>query len=443
MWLWVSAAMAGDSLLSSDATVVTLDNGLRVVLEEQRRTDTVALHLRMGVGAHDEGDGEQGCAHLFEHLMFEGSANVGAGEFDSLLTAAGGDNNAWTSEDITAYHMSFPSGAADLALYLESDRLGFLSSGVNAENVANQSSVVLQERAEGYAEPHGKDWDAFNRLLWPVGHPYHVPIIGTVADVEGFSVDGTRDFWQRHYRTQNAVLALVGNFDGDEMAEKVTWWFSDVPDRGAPVPRAADVPLPDTGADGVIEDRIEDWGLWMGWVTPDRLHPDAAAFEVLSYVLSYGRGTRLDEKLYFRGPASETWAWLSAGDLGSPFIIYVAATKPKLKPMARKVDKVLASISKKPPTAAELERARAAIRASMLSGMESPEGRAEMLADCVADFGKADCATERWEALAAVTAEDIVRVTEAWLTPERRVTLSVIPNGQGGALSGAAPVELP
>ena len=444
LWWLISSATAADPLLETDATVITLDNGLRVVLESQRRTDTVALHLRMGVGAHDERSGEQGCAHLFEHLMFEGSANVGAGEFDTLLTAAGGSNNAWTSEDITAYHMTFPSGAADLALYLESDRLGFLSAGVTEENVANQRSVVLQERAEGYAEPHGRDWDAFSRLLWPAGHPYHVPIIGTVADVEGFTVAGTRDFWQRHYRTRNAVLSLVGNFDVAEMEQQVRWWFSDVPDRGAPAPRAADVPLPVTGGNGLVEDRIEDWGLWMGWVTPDRLHADAAALEVLSYVLSYGRGTRLDDALYFdRSLASETWAWLSRGDLGSPFVIYAAATKPRLEKIARRTDKVLASISRDPPSPAELTRAKAAIKAGTLSYLESPEGRAETLADCVADFGKPDCAAEQLARIEAVTAEDLVRVTETWLTPERRVTLSVVPEGQGGALPGARPVELP
>lgn len=444
MWWWASLAMASDPLLETDATVVTLDSGLRVVLESQRRTDTVALHLRMGVGARDELDGELGCAHLFEHLMFEGSENVPGGQFDTLLTAAGGSNNAWTSEDITAYHMSFPAGAADLALYLESDRLGFLSAGVTEENVANQRSVVLQERAEGYAEPHGRDWDAFNRLIWPEGHPYHVPIIGTVADIEGFSVDGTRTFWDNHYRTQNAVLALVGNFSVDEMEEKVRWWFSDVPDRGASPERAADVPLPDGGADGMLEDRIEDWALWVGWTTPHRLHEDAAALEVLSYVLSYGRGTRLDDALYYdRRLASESWAWLSAGDLGSPFVIYAAANKSKIAKMDKHIDKVIASVVSSPPTDAELERAKAAIRADLLSQLERPEGRAEWLADCVADYGRPDCMAEHAARYAAVTSEDLVRVTQAWLTPERKVTLSVIPEGRGGALPDAVTVELP
>lgn len=443
MW-WISVAMASDPLLETDATVFTLDNGLRVILEEQRRTDVVALHMRMGVAARDEVDGELGCAHLFEHLMFEGSENVPGGQFDALLTAAGGGNNAWTSEDITAYHMTFPSGATDLALYLESDRLGFLSAGVTAENVANQRSVVLQERAEGYAQPHGRDWDAFTRLMWPEGHPYHVPIIGTVADIEGFSVEGTQNFWEKHYRSQNAVLALVGNFDTAEMEERIRFWYSDVPDRGEAPQRQADVPLPEHNVNGYIEDRIEDWGMMMGWNTPPRLHEDSAALEVLSYVLSYGRGTRLDDAMYYNlRYGTESWAWLNGGDIGSGFVIYVAANKSKLVPMAKRVNKVLASVISSPPTPEEMSRAIASIRAEYLSSIEQPEGRAEVLADCLADYGRPDCMAERLAAYEAVTAADLARVTQEWLSPDRRVTLSVVPEGRGGALPNSVPVELP
>ena len=443
--LWLIPTAFASSLLTSDATVTVLDNGLTVILEEARRTDTVALHLRFGVGSRDEVDGERGCAHLFEHLMFEGSASVPGASFDEWLTQAGGSNNAWTSEDVTAYHMSFPSGAAELALFLESDRLGFLSAGVTEENVANQRDVVLQERAEGYADPHGRDWDAFSRLMWPVGHPYHVPIIGTVADVSGFTVDGTQDFWRRHYRPDNAVLALVGNFDTEEMLERVTWWFSDVPTKPAPEqPRVSELALSPTGANGVLEDAIEDWGLWMGWAVPHGLHPDAAAMETLSYILSYGRGTRLDDAMYYkRRVANETWAWLSTGELASQFIVYTASVKSRIPRMARMIEAVLADVVANPPTEDELHRAQAVMLASTLDSLELPEDRAEQLTDCMVWYGRPDCFEEVWERHAAVTAADVVRVTQTWLSPERRVTLSVIPEGRGGALPDAAPVELP
>ncbi|MEZ4238392.1 MAG: insulinase family protein [Myxococcota bacterium] len=166
--------------------------------------------------------------------MFEGSADVPVDKFDEWLSAGGGDNNAYTSADETAYVMSFPSGALDLALFLESDRMGFLDAGLTAENLENQQKVVLQERAESYAEPNGRDSDAMDRLSWPDGHTYHHPVIGTVADVEGFTLEGVRGFWGAHYRPSNAVLAIVGNFDADEALARVRHWFSDVLDRGGP-----------------------------------------------------------------------------------------------------------------------------------------------------------------------------------------------------------------
>ena len=196
-------------------TEVTLDNGLRVLLLPDLRTDTVALHLTFGVGSRDEASDEHGCAHLFEHLMFEGSAHVPRDQFDTWLSAGGGENNAFTDVDQTAYVMTFPSGALDLALFLESDRLGFLDAGLDPENLANQQQIVLQERAEGYAEPNGRDTDVLMRLLFPPDHPYHHPTIGTVAAIEGFDLDGVRAFWERHYRPNNAALVLVGRFDTD------------------------------------------------------------------------------------------------------------------------------------------------------------------------------------------------------------------------------------
>ena len=445
LWLIPTALAQTPPLLTTDATVTVLDNGLTVILEESRRTDTVALHLRFGVGSRDELDGERGCAHLFEHLMFEGSANVPGANFDIWLTQAGGGNNAWTSEDTTAYHMTFPAGASELALFLESDRLGFLSAGVTEESVANQRDVVLQERAEGYAEPHGRDWDAFSRLMWPVGHPYHVPVIGTVADVAGFTVEGTQDFWERHYRPDNAVLALVGNFDAEEMLARVQWWFSDVPARPTPeAPRVTEVAVPQTSANGMLEDAIEDWGLWMGWSVPDGLHPDAAALEILSYILSYGRGTRLDDALYYkRRIANETWAWLSPGEVGSQFIIYTASVKSRIPKMDRMIEAVLADIIKNPPTEAEMKRTHAVMMAETLDSLELPEDRAEQLTDCMVSYGRPDCFEETWQRYAAVTSEDVVRVTSQWLTPERKTTLSVIPEGYGGALPDAVSVELP
>lgn len=441
-----AAASAADDPLSLPATVTTLDNGMVVILLEDHRTDTVALHVTFGVGARDEQPGELGCAHLFEHLMFEGSKNVPVNKFDEWLTLAGGDNNAYTSNDVTAYHMSFPSGALDLALFLESDRLGFLDAGLVQENLENQQKVVLQERNEGYAEPTGRDWDTLGMLLYPSDHPYHHPVIGTVADIEGFTVEGVNAFWRAHYGPKNATLALVGNFDSAVALERVKHWFSDVPTGGGAAERRANVPVPTGPVDhGLVEDDVEERTVYLAWPTVPHTHADEPALDLLAGLLSGGRGTRLDDALYYEKPlTSMVFAYTSNGDLSGEF--FVAASSPKTKP--QKLEKLvldgIADVLAHPPTPEELERARRAQRTGMLDALELAEGKAETLVDCWRATGDANCLPADWARYQAVTPDDVVRVARTYLVDRGPWTLTNVPRGDAAsALPGAHVVELP
>ncbi len=440
-------ALAGDPAveLAMKPTVKVLPNGLTVILEESHRTDKVALHLTYGVGSRDERPGEYGCAHLFEHLMFEGSEHVPTNKFDEWLTGAGGDNNAYTSEDVTAYHMAFPNGATDLALFLESDRMGYLLSGVNLENVANQRKIVLQERAEGYAEPNGRDWDALSRLLWPADHPYHHPVIGTVADVAGFTVDGTQDFWKRHYRPQNAVLAVVGDFETAAAMAQIEAWFTDVPDPGKPEPRVEKARTDAwPGANGYLEDDVEERSVYVAWPTVPAGHPDEPALELLSYILSNGRGTRLDDRLYYDSKlATSVFAYSSPGDIEGFFLVAASSPKTKIEKLADVMNQEIHYIPQGLPTTEELDRAKEAVRSGWLDALENLEGRAELLVDCQRTVGRPDCLVDEWKRFAAVQPADISRVVKTYFVPERQVTLSVVPRGDLGMVEGSKPVELP
>lgn len=449
--LFLAAAFAAepDPMLKMDAgplgtTVHTLKNGLVVVLQEDHRTDTVALHLRYGVGSHDERDGEHGCAHLFEHLMFEGSRNVGMNKFDEWLTAAGGDNNAFTSDDQTAYHMTFPSGGTDLALFLESDRMGWLLDGVTQENLDNQRLIVLQERAEGYDSPNGRDWDALQTLLYPVGTAYHVPTIGTVGDVEGFKIEGVHAFWKAHYRPRNAVLVLVGNFRTDEMLPKVERWFGEVPDPGPAATRAVYEELPARAADGYLEDDVEQRTVYLAWPTVPLGHKDEPALDLLGQVLSGGRGTRYDDALYYDKPlTSDAGAFHWSMDAQGLFIAYATPEKQPLVKISGRAEGVLADLIASPPTPEELDRARRQLRSGFLDGLEVLTDRAEWMADCYHLTGRPDCLADQWKRYEAVTSDDLVRVARTYLVPERRISLSVVPKGDGGQIPGATLVELP
>jgi zinc protease len=445
MFWMIAAALAADGF-ETQASVHTLPNGLTVILEESHRTDTVALHLAFGVGSRDEREGEKGCAHLFEHLMFEGSANVPTDQFDAWLTQAGGANNAWTSEDTTAYHMTFPSGALDLALFLESDRLGFLDAGLVEENVSNQQLVVLQERNEGYANPNGRDWDAMSRLTWPADHPYNTPVIGTVADIEGFAIDKVRAFWERHYRTQNAVLSLVGNFEEAQALERVAFWFSDVPDKGPPEARVEGHPPqgPTENRDGYILDEVEEGTVYQLYPSVPMGHEDEPALEVLSYLLSYGRGTRLDDRLFYDAKfASDEGAFFYGMDIGGQFIVYARDHKTSLKKLDRLMSKVISEVISRPPTDDELNRAKRSIRGERLDSLEYVENRAEALVDCYRTTGEANCLSADAARYEAVTADDVVRVVSTYLRPEDKQLLSVVPKETGGEITGSVRVELP
>jgi zinc protease len=457
MWFIVttalSTAFAADPF-AVETSVHVLDNGLTVVLSEDHNTDNIALHLHYGVGGRDEKPGEFGCAHLFEHLMFEGSKNVPTNAFDEWLTAAGGWNNAFTSEDETAYHMAFPSGALDLALMIESDRMGFLDAGLDQANLSNQQKVVLQERAEGYDEPGGQSWDAMTLVSWPAGHGYQHSVIGTVADIEGFTLDAVVDFWRRYYRPRNATLALVGNFETEQALAAVQHWFGDVPDAGpAPERATAEKPMdPELEKKGrteiipdhVLYDKVEDRTLYLAWPSVPRFHPDEAPLTILSNILSNGRGTRLDDALYFKkSVVSDLGAFQSSSEIGGQFLVVAVVDDLPLDKLRAKLDKELAKFAAMPPSDAELDRARKSVRAGVLQSLETIEGRAEGLVDCQRLKGKASCFADDYAPYAAVTAADVMRVYTTYLAPGKaRVSLSVVPEGDDGAISGAVSVEV-
>jgi predicted Zn-dependent peptidase len=434
---------SADELLDSKAQTFILDNGMKVVLEENRRTDQVALHIHYGVGSRDERDGERGLAHLFEHLMFEGSAHVPGASFDEWLTSGGGSNNAYTSEDETAYHEVFPAGALDLTLFLESDRLGYLQPGLTDENLANQQQVVLQERARGYNEPNGRDWDALSRLLFTKGHPYHVPVIGTISDIENVKLKGVKSFFTRHYRPDNAVLGMVGNFETEQALARIQHWFSDVPSLPAEAERVTEVARPRTPAQGVLHDaQVEDSTLYLAWRTVPTGHEDDAALSVARWILSGGRGTRLDDALYYkREVVDDNGVFFYTGDIDGLFLVYATLSEPKLARPKRLIRKVLDKVSRKPPSEAELKRAKRSIRNRVLASLETPRDRAGTLVECTRLFGTPDCVREQMRQVDAVTAEQVVQVMERWLTPEHMVQLAVVP--EGIEVPESTEVELP
>jgi len=301
----VSVAAGDDAAarprLSVPYTQFTLANGLRVVLHEDHSVPVVAVNVWYHAGSGREKPGRTGFAHLFEHLMFEGSGHVKEGDFDNLLEGAGGDNNGSTNTDRTNYYLNVPSSALELALFLESDRMGYLLDAMSPGKVDGQRDVVKNERRQGVEnQPYGR----LSEIIYDhafTNHPYKHPTIGTMADLEAASISDVRDFHSIYYVPENATITVVGDFDSLQALQMMTQYFARVPKGTKPVPR--DIPKePQQTKErrAVVE---ESWPLpavvVAYHVTYDG-HPDAYPLHITAKIMSDGQSARIPLELMYK-----------------------------------------------------------------------------------------------------------------------------------------------
>ncbi len=410
-----------------------LANGLNVVLHRDATVPVVAVNVWYHVGSANEKVGRTGFAHLFEHLMFEGSKNVPEGAFDTLLEAAGGDNNGSTNNDRTNYIINVPSNALELALFLESDRMGYLLDTTTPDVVDGQRDVVKNERRQSYENrPYGIAELALDELLWPEGHPYHWPTIGYMEDLTAASYEDVVAFFKTYYAPNNASLVLAGDIDLDKTQALVEKWFAEVK-RGAEV---VPVGAPAARLTGVtrktLKDRVGLQRLYLGWVTPRHFAPGDAALDVVSAVLSGGKNSRLYKRLvYDLQIAQDVAAFQQSAALGSQYEIIATArpghTAAELNVV---IDEELARLQREPPEAREVERALNQIEASFYRGMESVGGfggKADQLNAYFAAGGGPDYFAEDLARYMALTPADVQAAAMEWLPLGRRVELVVEP----------------
>ena len=275
-----------------------LDNQLQVVVHEDRSCPIVAVNLWYHVGSKNETPGRTGFAHLFEHLMFEGSAHHASGYFEPLQQA-GGTLNGSTNTDRTNYWEVVPANALELALWLESDRMGFLLPALTEEKFANQREVVLNERRQNYENrPYGMAGLAMIDALFPSGHPYHWATIGSPDDLRAATADDVRAFFRRYYHPANASLAIAGDVDVEEALDLAARYFGDIP-AGAPPEAIPPAPARARPARRMIEDRVELPRLYVGWLTPAMYADGDAELDLLADVLATGKASRLYRSLVY------------------------------------------------------------------------------------------------------------------------------------------------
>ena len=309
-------------------TQFTLPNGLQVILHEDHSVPLLTVNVWYHVGSAREKPGRTGFAHLFEHLMFMGSGHVKYGQFDNLLEAIGGTNNASTEADRTNYYTDVPSNALDLALYLESDRMGWLLDAMSPQTVNAQRDVVKNERRESYENaPYGMSSIEIAKMLYPEGHPYRWPTIGYMEDLTAASYEDVVEFFKRYYQPSNATLVVAGDIQTTTARAAVEKWFSDVKAGTGLVPP---IDYPHAQLTGVqrktIQDRVQLPRLYLDWITPAHFEPGDAELDVVSLVLAGGKNSRLYKRLvYDLQIAQDVSAVQQSQSLNSQFEIVVTA----------------------------------------------------------------------------------------------------------------------
>jgi zinc protease len=411
-----------------------LDNQLQVVVHEDRSCPIVAVNVWYHVGSKNETPGRTGFAHLFEHLMFEGSAHHASGYFEPLQQA-GGTLNGSTNTDRTNYWEVVPANALELALWLESDRMGFLLPALTEEKFANQRDVVLNERRQNYENrPYGMAGLAMIDALFPSGHPYHWATIGSPDDLRAATADDVRAFFRRYYHPANASLAIAGDVAADEALDLAARYFGEIP-AGAPPEAIAPAPARARPARRMIEDRVELPRLYLGWLTPAMYADGDADLDLLADVLAAGKASRLYRALvYEQRIATDVAAYQGSRELGSLFqIVATAVPGIDLGAIERAIHRELDRVRAAGVSSDELARTLALTETAFVSRLQTVGGfggKSDQLNNYNVYRGDPGYFARDLDRYRRADAERVRSAAARHLDPACCVTLSAVPAGR-------------
>lgn len=374
---WNPAAAGQDNTtLDIDFESFELDNGLRVIVHEDRSTPIVAVHVWYHVGSKDERPGRTGFAHLFEHLMFNGSENLDQDWFVAMEDAGATGMNGTTNWDRTNYFQTVPTSALDRALWMESDRMGHLLGAVDQAKLDEQRGVVLNEKRQRENKPYGRAWNWISESAFPAGHPYSWPVIGSAADLDGATLEDVRGWFREYYGPSNAVLVLAGDIDVATARTKVEKYFGDIP-AGPPLARHASWIAPASESRRrVAEDRVPQTRIYRVWNTAELGTQDADLLELAAQILGGDKNSRLYERLVHRDRiATSVSAYYFGRELAGWFMVQ-ADVRPGGDPaqVEEAIAEEVARFRDKGPSKNELARARIQLRAEFLRGLEALGG---------------------------------------------------------------------
>ncbi len=408
--------------------------GLQVVVHEDHHLPIVAVNLWYHVGSRNEAPGRSGLAHLFEHLMFKGAQHQPRGFFEPLQEA-GGSLNGSTSADRTNYWSVVPTGAMELALWMEADRMGWLVPALSAERFETEREVVLNERRQSYDNrPYGLASFALSEAIYPADHPYHWPTIGYPSDLRAATVEDARAFFERYYHPANASLTVAGDVRPDDVLATVERLFGDIP-AGPAVARLPVTPVTPVSRRLILEDRVELPRLYLMFPSPELFAEDDAVLDVTADLIANGRTSRLYRTLmHDKRRAAGLGAGQGSREMGSLFqVVATAAPEVTLEELRVAIMDEVGRLTSEGPTEAELDRARVQAEASFLFRLQTLGGfggKADQLNAYNVYTGSPAYFAQDLDRYLKVTTADVRRVAAQYLNANQAVHLSVVPQGQ-------------
>jgi len=409
-----------------------LPNGLTVILSQDKTTPTVAVNVWYKVGSKNEVVGRTGFAHLFEHVMFTGSGNVPYGLHDKLTEGVGGQNNGTTNNDRTTYYETVPSNYLESALWLEADRMGYLLDALDLAKLNAQRDIVKNERRQSVDnQPYGRAGEIMAHATYPPTHPYSWDVIGSMEDLSAASEEDVKSFFRLYYAPNNAFLSIVGDFDAAQAKAWVTKYFGGIP-RGNPITRPKVEPVTlATEKRLAYEDRVQVPRLYIQWPTVGERSDDRFALDVLSTILTGARTARITKALvYDQQAAAAAQAFQSTNEDVGEFVVTITPRPGHtLTALEETADAIIEQLKKDGPTAEEIQKAVAGEELGFISGLESNLGKAFSLADGAGYHNDAGYFRTEYQKTTSVTADDVRRVANTYLT-RGRVVLSVVPTGK-------------
>jgi zinc protease len=397
-----------------------LPNGLTLIVHEDHKAPIVAVNVWYHVGSKNERPGRTGFAHLFEHLMFNGTENYDKDFFGPLEQAGATDMNGTTNEDRTNYFENVPTNALDLVLWMESDRMGHLTGAISQPKLDEQRGVVQNEKRQGENEPYGKVWDFLTPKLYPSNHPYSWTTIGSMEDLDAAKLDDVKNWFATYYGAANAVIVVAGDIDAKIARQKVEQYFGDIP-AGPPVTRQQAWIAKRTGSQrGVMQDRVPQARIYKVWNVPGWGTADADYLGLLSDVLSSGKSSRLYKRLvYDDQTATDVSAYVDLREIGGLFVVEATARPGvELSRVERAVDEELHRLLASGPTAPELRRVKTQYRAGFIRGIERIGGfggKSDVLAQGEIFAGRPDFYKVRMQRVQQATPARLTSTARQWL----------------------------